>query len=288
MIEIDIEKEFGAQKITAQLTIDTGAFVSVFGPSGSGKTTILRMIAGLTTPQRGVVKIGGEVWFDSKLGINRPVQKRDIGFVFQDYTVFPNMTVRENVAFACKDNRDDRFIDKLLGLVELKPCAQQKSATLSGGQKQRLAVVRALARKPKILLLDEPFAALDAALKERLHEEVFSLYRRFGITTIFVSHELGDVFKLSHNVFILENGRVVKSGNPAELFSEGSLSGKFKFIGRIVNIVPDDVIYILTVQIGSHIVKTVATQAEARSLKVGDKVVMASKAFNPVVVKLAG
>ena len=284
MIIIDVEKKaYGA---AARLEIKEGEFVSVFGPSGAGKTTILRMIAGLTTPERGLIKVGDDVWFDQERGINWPVQKRSIGFVFQEYTVFPNMTVRENVEFACARRGADKLVNELLQLVDLKPHEHRKPQTLSGGEKQRLALIRALARRPKLLLLDEPFAALDAALKERLQEEVFGLYRRFGITTLFVSHELGDVFQLSNQVFVLEGGRVIRSGRPDEVFTDTPLSGKFKFIGRIIDIVADEVIHIVTVQIGSHIVKTVATGREVRDLKVGDKVVLASKAFNPVIIKL--
>ena len=154
MIRIDIEKKLISQSGEIVLNVSTQIkekeFITVFGESGAGKTTFLRIIAGLTVPDRGYIEVNGKVWFDSKRGINLPPQKRKIGFVFQDYALFPNMTVEENILFAM-EKRDTAFLEELIEIVNLKKLRNRKPDTLSGGQKQRVALSRAIARKPEIL-----------------------------------------------------------------------------------------------------------------------------------------
>lgn len=260
-------------------------FVSLWGKSGAGKTTILKMIAGLMKPDEGLIQIDDEVWFDSNRRINLPPQKRRIGYVFQEPTLFPHMNVRENCVFALDDNKDIKMLDELLELMNLRALEHSKPHALSGGQKQRVALIRALLRRPKILLLDEPFSALDLELRSHLQDEINQLYKRFETTIIFVSHDIAEVYKLSHHVFQMEFGHVIKSGAPSELWGGENLSGKFKFIGQICDIYKDGVVHVVTVQIGVNMTKVIATDEEIKDLKIGSKVMVAAKAFNPIIVK---
>jgi molybdate transport system ATP-binding protein len=290
MIRVSVKKQLvtasGPVRLEVDFRIPGTELVTLFGPSGAGKTTILRMIAGLTDPDEGLVQVDNETWFDSAAGINKRVQDRKISFVFQDYNLFPNMTARENLQYALKDKKDAGLINELLEMVHLTELGHCRPETLSGGQKQRLALIRAFLRKPKIFLLDEPFSSLDLELRLRLQDEILGMYNRFRIPTIVVSHDLGEVFKLSSRIMVLEQGRIVRSGKPGEIFAGDSLSGKFKFAGSILMLEKEDFLYIVTVQIGNNITKVVATEEESAGWKVGDRVVVVAKAFNPIIFKV--
>ena len=290
MIKVKAKKNLitshGPVKLDVDFEIPDREFITLFGPSGVGKTTILRMIAGLTDPDAGFIQVDDEVWYDSSRRIKRQIQERQSSFVFQDYNLFPNMTVRENLEYALKDKSDERLIDEFLAMVHLTELSGRKPATLSGGQKQRVALIRALLRKPKIFLLDEPLSALDLELRLKLQDEIFALYNRFQIPTIFVTHDLSEIFKLAHRIFIMEEGRIVRSGKPGEIFGEEALSGKFKFVGHILMLEKEDFLTIVTVQIGNNLSKVVATEEEAKHWRVGDRVLVAAKAFNPIIVKV--
>lgn len=290
MIKVKAQKDLitshGPLRLDVDFQIADGEFITLYGPSGVGKTTVLRMIAGLTVPEQGIIEVDGETWFDSAQGINRPVQERQISFVFQDYNLFPNMTILENLEYALKDKNDRHLIDEFLGMVHLTELSQRRPATLSGGQKQRVALIRALLRRPKIFLLDEPLSALDLELRLKLQDEIFALYDRFKIPTIFVTHDLSEIFKLAHQIFVMEEGKIVRSGKPGEIFGEDALSGKFKFVGNILALEKEDFLYIVTVQIGNHLTKVVATEEEVKDCRVGDRVLVAAKAFNPIIIKV--
>jgi len=290
MIKVKVKKSLvsatGPMELDVDFSIEANDLVTIFGASGAGKTTILRMIAGLTSPDEGLIKVGDEVWFDSKLGINKPVQERSIGFVFQDYNLFPNMTVRQNLEYALKNKQDAYLIDELLELTHMAQLANRKPQTLSGGQKQRVALIRALARKPKIFLFDEPLSSLDLELRLKLQDEILILYNRFKIPTIFVTHDLSEIYKMSSTVLMLEAGRITRTGKPSEIFGQDNLSGKFKFVGTVLELVQDNFLYIVTIQIGQNITKVVVTEDEAAGLKIGDKVIVAAKAFNPILLKV--
>lgn len=289
MIKIKIRKQLIAAEGNMDLVIDLEVkekeFITLFGKSGAGKTTILRILAGLTQPDEGFIKVGNEIWLDVERKINLSPQIRKIGFVFQDYVLFPNMTVKENLEYALESKMDKAVIDKLLEVVDLKELQDRKPDTLSGGQKQRTALARALVRNPKILLLDEPLSALDAGMRLRLQDEIIKIHKQFNITTILASHDLAEILKLSNKVFFIEKGIIVKSGIPPDVFTKENISGKFKFIGEIIDIQKNDVVYILTVLIGNNITKVIATENELEDLKIGDKVTVASKAFNPIIMK---
>ena len=276
----------GPIRLDVDFEIPDKELITLFGPSGAGKTTILRMMAGLSDPDEGFIQVDDEVWFDSDRGINKPVQKRPISFVFQDYNLFPHMTVRENLQYALTNKKDQALIDELLDMVHLRELSGRKPEALSGGQKQRAALVRALLREPKIFLLDEPLSALDLELRLKLQDEIFALYRRFQIPTIVVTHDLSEIFKLADRIFILEQGKIVRSGKPGEVFGEEVLSGKFKFVGQILALEKEGFLFIVTVQIGNNLTKVVATAEEAKDWRVGDRVLVAAKAFNPIIFKI--
>jgi len=292
MIKIRVKRQMktpqGPRLLDVDLEMGIGEFVTLFGESGAGKTTLLRMIAGLTQPQEGYIEVEGEAWFDSRRRWSLPVQQRRVGFVFQEYSLFPNMTVRQNLQYALADKSGGPGIEEWLQAMDLKGLENQKPDQLSGGQKQRVALARALVSQPRILLLDEPLSALDLNLRLRLQDEIVKIYQRTKITTILVSHDVSEVLKLSGKIFVIEAGRIVRSGDPREVMVNSNLSGKFKFAGEIVEITKDGVVNILTVLIGNTMTKVVATDEEAAALKIGSKVIVAAKAFNPLIWECAG
>ena len=286
MIKIDLKKKLsGAQGeffLDVNLRIKPGEFVTLFGASGAGKTTLLRCLAGLTEPDTGTLKINGESWFSANEKL--PVQQRRVGYMFQDYALFPNMTVRGNLEFALRKNADKKRVDELLEIMALGELQTRKPAALSGGQQQRVALARALAAEPQLLLLDEPFSALDHDTKLRLQDEVLAMQRRYGLTTVMVSHDVSEVYRLSQRVLILEQGRVTADGTPAVVFGANQAGGKFSFAGEILAIEAADVVYAVTLLVGNQIVRVIASADEARHLQAGDRVTLMSKAFNPVLV----
>jgi len=266
--------------------IPSGQLLSVHGPSGAGKTTLLRTLAGLLKPEQGRIQVGETVWYDQRKGIWLPPQKRKIGYLFQDLALFPHLSVIENVRFAMEKSQPKAFAEELLEAVGLTAMAQRKPQTLSGGQQQRVALARALARKPDLLLLDEPLSALDDPLRHRLRELILELHRRYQLTTVLVSHDLADVYTLAQQVWMLENGEVVRRGSPHEVFTNRRLSGKYRFTGTVLALEKADVVYLLSVLVGQDLVKLVASEQEAQELAVGDRIIVASKAFNPVIMKV--
>lgn len=221
MIEIRVTRKlFGASgelTLTFDAEIKTGELVTIYGPSGAGKTSVLRMLAGLMKPDSGVIIAEGNVWYDSAKAINVPPQRRDIGIVFQEYSLFPNMTVRGNLEFALQKGQSPNIIDDILELTELGNLHDKRPSVLSGGQKQRVAVARALIRKPKLLLLDEPLSALDSVIQAKLQDYILQVHEQFKLTTILVSHDINEVIKMSKRVLILEDAGVKKDGTPLDV-----------------------------------------------------------------------
>ncbi|MEO8111028.1 MAG: ATP-binding cassette domain-containing protein, partial [Ginsengibacter sp.] len=208
------------------------------------------------------------------------------GFVFQDYALFPNMTVKENLEYALEKGQSKAIVDELVNIIELKDLQQRKPGELSGGQKQRVALARALVRKPNILMLDEPLSALDIKMRSLLQDYILRVHKEFNLTTILVSHDIGEIIKMSDKIFILDEGKITRQGLPIEVFSNKQVSGKFQFAGEIISIDKEDVVYIVTILIGVNIVKIVAVESEIQSMSPGDRVMVASKAFNPLLQKI--
>jgi molybdate transport system ATP-binding protein len=290
VIYIDIEKLMltanGQVNLSVKTTIQAGELVALFGESGAGKTTLLRILAGLVTPDRGQIRVGNRIWFDAENRINLPPQARNISLMFQDYALFPNMTVEQNIRFA-QPLKNLVKVDELLELFGLSEFRKKKPNGLSGGQKQRVALARALAREPQLLLLDEPLSALDAAMRATLQEEIEKAHRLSGITTLMVSHDLNEVFRLANRVFCIENGSISRSGRPEEVFSDNSISGKVQITGQIARIERQDTVNIVTVISGSNqVIKVIAFDSDLENLKIGDRVMVYSKAFNPIITRL--
>lgn len=266
--------------------IQKGQLATIYGASGAGKTTILRILAGLLQPERGSIASGTEVWLDTQRKIDIPIQKRNVGILFQDYALFPNMTVKGNLEYALGKRQDKKIVDELIEVMELQQLHDRYPDTLSGGQKQRVALARALVRKPALLLLDEPLSALDNTMRIKLQDHIIQVHKHYNLTTILVSHDISEIFKLSDKIFVLEHGKIIKQGTPSEVFLNQQMSGKFQFAGEIINIEKEDIIYVISVLIHNNVVKVVATDEDIRHLKQGDKVIVSSKAFNPVIRKI--
>lgn len=200
MISVDIEKRLkayqGKRVLKVSRKFETSSITKIFGPSGAGKTTFLKIIAGLVTPEKGNMNFNGTTWLDTESGINLSPQKRLVGFVFQDYALFPNMNVRQHLEYATNDMG---WIGRLLTIGKLETLQDHKPEHLSGGQQQRLAILRALAIKPKLLLLDEPFSALDPEMKIGLIVELKEVFKEIGATVLIVSHNPQEVEKLTDN-----------------------------------------------------------------------------------------
>ena len=214
MLSIDIHKALhgsqGQMSLDVKLDIQQGEFVVLMGESGSGKTTLLRILAGLEKAE-GSMLVEGNVWD------NVTPQKRQIGFVFQDYALFENMTVAENLLFV---RNDKPLATKLLTLTELNGLATRNVKSLSGGQKQRVSLCRAMMNRPKLLLMDEPLSALDVKMRELLQHEIAKLHKAFGTTTIMVSHDAESSYALADRVVVLELGKVVKDGSKDEILQK--------------------------------------------------------------------
>lgn len=290
MIEFKIKKTLqssgGKMQLNVDVTIPKGEFVTLYGKSGAGKTSILRILAGLMQPEKGKVEVEGIIWYDSKKNISLSPQKRKVGLVFQEYALFPNMTVKENLEYALPKGDSSAIIDELIEIVELGDLKNRKPHSLSGGQQQRAALARSLVQKPQLLLLDEPLSALDAEMRSKLQQYIVRLHREYHLTTIMVSHDVSEILKMSDLVIELTDGKITKTGTSQDVFGHKELSGKFQFTGEILTIEKQDVIHIISVIIGNELVKVVADEKEANKLTIGDKVIVASKAFNPVIKKV--
>jgi len=221
----DFEKRYnGGPTIRATLRLPVGRphVMVLFGPSGSGKTTILRCLAGLERPSRGRITFAGETWFDAETGGQAPPQTRAIGYLFQDYALFPHLTVAGNITYAIHDlDREERHarLAEMLRLLRLEGLEDRRPAQLSGGQQQRVALARVLVRRPRLLLLDEPLSALDAPTREQVRAELRGLLRGQRIPTVCVTHDWVEALALADEVAVLGGGRVLQVGPPDEVFS---------------------------------------------------------------------
>jgi molybdate transport system ATP-binding protein len=227
-------EQSGPIPLDVAFTCLPGQVLALFGPSGSGKTTILRSIAGLYAPASARVTMGGETWLDTSARVNLPPHRRQAGFVFQDYALFPHLTALGNVVTALnhrpRQTRRARALE-LLRLVHLEDRADRRPFALSGGERQRVAVARALAREPQVLLLDEPFAAVDRSLRRSLHSQIDDIRRSVDIPIVLVTHDFEDVVRLATHLAILQSGRLVASGPIQELTSRPDLPWLAEMVG---------------------------------------------------------
>ena len=223
MLQVSL-KNTGPIRLNAEFDSDRGELLGLVGPSGSGKTSVLRAIAGLlkSSSLQGSVRVGSrtdEVWFDSARRIHLPPQQRRVGLVFQHYALFPHLTAIENVALAAGSKRADGYFDAIFERMGLAGLQHRRPAQLSGGQQQRVALARALAREPQVLLLDEPFSAVDAPTRQALYRELAALRQRMSIPMVLVTHDLHEARRLADRVVILDAGESLQIGPPARVFS---------------------------------------------------------------------
>lgn len=234
----NISKAFGTFPAVNNIDLDipTGDFVALLGPSGSGKTTLLRLIAGLEGMD------SGAIYFNDKDYSNKTVKERQVGFVFQNYALFKHMTIFENVAFGLNvkprksrpsKNEIKEKVEGLLKLVQLENLADRYPSQLSGGQRQRIALARALAVEPEVLLLDEPFGALDAKVRQELRFWLREIHQKLSITTIFVTHDQEEALEMADTVVVMNQGRIEQIGSPEEVYQHPSNAFVYSFLGRV-------------------------------------------------------
>jgi molybdate transport system ATP-binding protein len=263
MIDIDISRKLSFATGEGLLTVkevfnDQEDIIGISGVSGSGKTTLLRIIAGLEDASEGRIVYNDELWFDSSRGVDVPVQKRPVGFVSQDFNLFPHMTVEENMSYACDRKETVTSLLHLFGLHEL---AHVYPSRLSGGQKQRVAIGRALARGPELLLLDEPFSALDEETKHRVEELIFMINDRLNVPILYVSHNRQDIISFSTTALVLEQGKVISRGKPgAVLNNENSSTIDLK--GDILTVQENRGRYIAHIEVDNTLISRIMSREE--------------------------
>ena len=281
MIKINITKKLhgssGDMDLDINLDIQEGSFVALAGQSGSGKTTLLRILAGLEEADGNII-VGDKV-FQDKTTFLKP-QKRGVGFVFQDYALFQNMSIEQNLLFV---NKDKELAKYLLEMTSLSALKDRLPNTLSGGQKQRVSLCRAMMNKPKLLLMDEPLSALDPEMRMKLQNEILSLHKEFNTTTLMVSHDPSEIYRLSDRVLMLSHGKVINDGFAKDVLLKTSGSSKFAFEGELLEIIKVDVINIAIISIGQQLVEIVVSNDEVKNLKIGQKVNVSTKAFSPII-----
>jgi molybdate transport system ATP-binding protein len=242
MIDINIDKTLygsnGQMDLDVNIDIKKGDFVILTGASGSGKTTLLRVLAGLEVA-KGKINVNGQNWLDDNFNLSP--QKRDIGFVFQEYALFPNMDVEQNLLYV----RDDiNLANHLLKITQLTKLKNTMPQTLSGGQKQRVALCRAMMNKPKLLLLDEPLSALDIDIKLKLQDELVALHKEFKTTTIMVSHDISEIYKLSDRIITLKDGKISDDVNNFETTK-----------GQLIKIIKNDIDYTAIIEVNNQLIE---------------------------------
>ena len=233
-LTVRIEKRYGDFRLDADFSVGSGEVLALLGASGSGKSTALQCVAGIRRPDRGRIELDGEVLFDSARGIDLPPQRRRIGYLFQQYALFPNMTVEQNIA-ACLGRMDRRRrrerTGELIALLRLQGTERLLPRQLSGGQQQRTALARILASEPRAILLDEPLSALDSSLRWQLEQELRDVLERFGGPAVWVSHDLGEVCRTCRRVCVLEEGRSSPAAGVRELIEHPVTAGEARIAG---------------------------------------------------------
>jgi putative spermidine/putrescine transport system ATP-binding protein len=250
----NLQKSYASTAVFSDIncSVERGEFVTLLGPSGCGKSTLLRCIAGLTSVN------GGRIVLDGVDLVPVPPQKRNIGMVFQSYALFPNMTVEQNVAFGLrmqKVNADDshKRVAEVLQMVELTDFAARYPHQMSGGQCQRVALARSLVTRPRLLLLDEPLSALDARIRKHLREQIRAIQRELGLTTIFVTHDQEEALTLSDRIFLMNQGRIVQSGDAETLYTAPVDAFAAGFIGNYNLLEAADASRLMQRPIGSRV-----------------------------------
>lgn len=278
MLNVAISKQFqhaaGQFKLDLQFTLQEGEVLAIHGPSAAGKTTLLRCLAGLTQPDQGRIQFGETLWFDHDTHFSLPVAMRRVGLVFQDYALFPNMTVREQLRYALHKGDAIQRIDHWLEVVGLSAQQHQKPASLSGGQKQRLALIRTLIARPRLLLLDEPLSALDRVNRAQLQQELLTLQRHYALPMLLVTHDLRELYRMAQHVLLLQEGQCVAEGTPAQVFAEQDLQQGLRLSGEILTMQADAEGVELRVLVGEQVMRLRLSVLAASELRVGSQVTL--------------
>lgn len=286
MINCSLHKKLhtneGVIDLDIAFSIQHAELVTLFGASGAGKTTILRMLAGLTLPDNGNITVANETWLDTSKKINLAPQKRKIGFVFQDYALFPNMSVRQNLMFPLEKNEPASLVEELMDIMDLSQLQHRKPNTLSGGQQQRVAVARALVRKPEILLLDEPLSAIDLSMRNKLQDHIIKIHRQYNLTAILVSHDLNEIQKMANRVIVIDKGKITKQGKPFEIFS--SLQNGLQITAEVLNIEQQENTFIVSLLIAGSVITTTASELEIEGIKKGQQIILSANNFKNMQV----
>ncbi len=274
----------GKGLLDIDVQIEEGTFVAISGTSGSGKTTLLRLIAGLEKGA-GFIKIKENIWLDTANGLHLPPQQRKVGYVFQNYALFPNMTIQQNLTFALEKNQSTAIITELVETMELGELVNRYPQQLSGGQQQRVALARALVRKPPILLLDEPLSALDEGLRNHLQDYILKIHQKYQLTTLLVSHDTREINKMADKVFVLEAGKIIKSGTPQAVFAKNRIAKEYQLSGTVIEIKDKGNRYAISVKIGGNIIEVEKGKQEQNALKVGDVILLSTTVLNATLKK---
>ncbi|HEY2493470.1 MAG TPA: ABC transporter ATP-binding protein [Paenibacillus sp.] len=233
-----LEKSFGSVQALrpSSLTIAKGSFTTLLGPSGCGKTTLLRMLAGLETPDAGEIHVDGECYYSKAQRINKPAHQRHFGMVFQDFALWPHMTIFENVAFGLRAARKKSGLREsvlhALKTVRLEGMEKRFPHQLSGGQQQRVAFARAIIMKPQLVLFDEPLSALDAMLRDEMRAELLHLVKEIGVTALYVTHDQTEAMSMSDEVVVLKEGEILQRGTPERIYNAPAHPFVAQFIGK--------------------------------------------------------
>ena len=289
MIHFSLQKKLHAAEgflmLDMNCEIREGDFISLYGPSGAGKTSLLRMLAGLMQPDSGFIKMNDEIWFDSEKKIKVNPQQRLVGFVFQDYALFPNMNVEENISYASAKNDSKKNIAELLEITGLSGLRNKKIQTLSGGQQQRVALARAIARKPKLLLLDEPLSAIDNEMRATLQNTLLTIHAQYKVTSIIVSHNINEIIKLTSKTIHIKNGKLVEYQFPAKIFLNKSEDpSALKCIFLSAEKTGND--YHISVLAGNQVITINCNEAEAKDLRNGNEIEVSFKGAKVFLRKL--
>jgi molybdate transport system ATP-binding protein len=267
LLNLDLQKRIqgteGERQLKVKMQLNAGDFVAVYGTSGIGKTTLLRMIAGLNQADEGFLSINNRIWFDQTQKINWSPQKRKVGFVFQDYALFPNMTILENLRFA---NTNPALIQELLKQTNLEALKHQNPTQLSGGQQQRVALARALMVESPILLLDEPLSALDHALRQEMQALIAQLHQKYQRTTLMISHDIPEVVSLANKLLVIKTTEAILYDNPKAYFEQENLLDEIEEEGIVLAIQAQE----LLLQVGEKIRKMPYEKEALGNIEVGD------------------